>query len=367
MILHILFVENSLPETTAITTTIIRDPAAYWISDASLTYKRANHEAVLLANGKVMVAGGQSCLATIVRISEFYSSPLGWQSGPPTRNSRLRHTLTAFDGNTKALAAGSIERGSRSTAEVYDSITNTWTPTSTNMLTGRFAHAATLIYNEQILIIGGIDSSRQITSTTELYLPSSDSFIAAAALNVGRVLFATTVLNDGSTVLVTGGGDENLLMTPTAELYVSGSWQLLNNMMTQPRAYHAAVLLPDGNVLIAGGGNGAFMSFSTAEIFDTTQGTFKRVGSMKYRRAMFTLTLLPSGKVLATGGIDWNTNTYPDTCELYDPITQTWSITKKLYMGRRSHRSILLNDFVLTIGGYDSFDNQTASCEKYRL
>ena len=43
---------------------------------------------------------------------------------------------------------------------------------------------------------------------------------------------------------------------------------------------------------------------------------------MKYRRALFTLTLLPSGQVLATVGIDWTTNTYP--------ATQAWSDTRIL-------------------------------------
>ena len=314
-----------------------------------------------------MVAGGQSGLSTIVQTCEFYSSSMGWQLGPATRNPRLLHTLTPFASNRKVLAAGSIEPASGSTAEVYDSTTNTWMPTLTNMSIGRFAHAATLLHNEQILIIGGADSSRSITPTTELYLPSSNSFIRAAPMNLARIVFTSTLLSDGSTVLITGGADEYLLMTPTAELYVSGSWQLLNNYMIQPRAYHAAVLLSDGNVLIAGGGNGDFMSFSTAEIYDTTTGTFKQVGSMKYRRAIFTLTLLPSGKVLATGGIDWNTNTFPDTCELYDPVTGTWSNTHKLNIGRTFHRSILLNDSVLTIGGYNLAKKQTASCEKYQF
>jgi hypothetical protein len=124
-------------------------------------------------------------------------------------------------------------------------------------------------------------------------------------------------------------------MTATAELYISGSWIFTNNTMTYPRAYHAAVLLNDRNILIAGGENGGSVSHSTAEVYNSTTRTFTSVQSMKYPRASLTLTLLPSGQVLATGGIDWATYIKPATCELYDPITQTWSNTRILNNGRK--------------------------------
>jgi hypothetical protein len=317
---------------------------AYWNRDASLNYARVNHEAVLLANGNVMVSGGRSDSYTIIQVCEYYSPSTGWQLGAIMKNPRFYYTLTPFANNTKVLAAGSAEPASQPTAEIYDSSVDTWTSTATNMSNGRFAHGAAL-----------------------LNIPSTNSFMRTNDMNIGRILFTTTLLNDGSTVLITGGGDIYSIMTATAEVYRSDSWTLINNFMTQRRAYHAAVLLGDGTVLIAGGGNGAFVSYSTAEIYNPTTNTFTSVGSMNYRRALFTLTLLPSGNVLATGGIDWTTNTYPAICELYDPVTQTWSKTQILNNGRSFHRSVLLNDSVLTIGGYIMPKNQSKTCEKYEF
>ena len=314
-----------------------------------------------------MVAGGRSTRSTIIQACEFYRPSMGWCLGPRMKNLRFYHTLTSFARNTKVLATGSADHESQPTAEIYDSATNLWMSTSTNMSVGRFAHAATLLNNGKILIMGGIDQSGAITPTTDFYIPSSDSFVPTAQMNMGRILFTNTLLSDGFTVLITGGADEYGMMAPTAELYGLDSWEVANTYMTQPRAYHAAVLLSDGNVLVAGGGDGLLTSFLTAEIFNTTTRTFQRVGSMKYRRAVFTLTLLPSGKVLATGGIDWRTYTYPDTCELYDPLTQTWSDTHKLNIGRSFHRSLLLTDSVLTIGGYTKNNNRTETCEKYQF
>ena len=314
-----------------------------------------------------MVAGGRSNPSTIIQTCEFYLPSTGWQSGAVMNNPRFYHTLTAFARNKKVLAAGSADSGSQPTAEIYDSNTDIWMPTLSNMSTGRFAHAATLLNNEQILIMGGIDSSGSIISSTEFFIPSSNSFVKDRDMNIGRGLFTSTLLNDGSTVLITGGGDRYGMMLPSAELYLSSLWTFTSTNMIQPRAYHAAVLLADGNILIAGGGDGLFVSFSTAEIYNTATGTFIPVGSMTYSRAIFTLTLLPSGKVLATGGIDWTTYTYPAICELYDPVTQTWSNTNALNTGRCFHRSILLKDSVLTIGGYDMANNRTATCEKYQF
>ncbi len=340
--------------------------SVYWIRDASLMHGRSNHEAVLLANGQVMVGSGRLTINIIIQTCEFYSSSIGWVIGSVMKNPRFYYTLTSFANNTKVLATGSAIPSFEETAEVYDSINNRWTATSTNMTQGRFAHGAALLKNEQILIIGGRNSSGFTLSSTEFFIPFSNSFINTNDLNIGRYLFTTTLLNDQSTVLVTGGGDTNNRPTSTAEVYRSGSWMLTNNMI-QPRVYHAAVLLKDGNVLVAGGGNGKSISYSTAEIYNTTTHSFTAVQSMKYRRALLTLTLLPSGRVLASGGVDWTTNTYVLTCELYNPMSQTWSTTRTLNNGRVFHRSVLLNDSVLTIGGDNPANGQSGTCEKYNL
>ncbi|CAF0735780.1 unnamed protein product [Adineta steineri] len=339
----------------------------YWTQDASLSKRRSAFGAVLLANGTIMAAGGLENTTTVIRTSELYSSSIGWTVGTQMKSFRYYFTLTSFANNTKVLAAGSDQSSYQQTAEVYDMIKNTWTLTSTNMTTGRHSHAATLLQNGSILIIGGKNSSSTILSDVDIFMPSSNSFSKVSNMNMGRYLFTSTLLNDGSTVFVTGGTSTNNQMTSTAELYVSGSWIVTNTNMTQLRAYHSAVLLPNGNVLIAGGGDGSTVSYSTAEIYNPTTRTFKSTGSMKYRRGSFTLTVLPSGNVLATGGVDWTTKTFPTMCELYDPISETWSNTTSLNYGRYYHNTILLNDSILTIGGSNGQINSLTSSEKYYL
>jgi hypothetical protein len=82
-----------------------------------------------------------------------------------------------------------------------------------------------------------------------------DRWANGAPVADGRADHTATVLQDGR-VLVAGG----YLPSPfqalvSSEIFdpVSNTWTTTNNRMEVPRAKHSAVLLPDGNVLVAGG------------------------------------------------------------------------------------------------------------------
>ena len=81
----------------------------------------------------------------------------------------------------------------------------------------------------------------------------------------------------------------------------SGTWTETGDLITA-RWDHTATLLPDGTVLVAGGG--VFEGSASAELYDPASGTWTETGDLLNVRFVHTATLLPNGKVLVAGGLD---------------------------------------------------------------
>ncbi|CAF4000974.1 unnamed protein product, partial [Rotaria sp. Silwood1] len=72
--------------------------------------------------------------------------------------------------------------------------------------------------------------------------------------------------------------------------------------MSHPRRWHTATLLTNGKILVTGGSN--FDILNSAELYDPLTGTWTISGGMKHPRGVHTATLLTNGKVLVSGGIN---------------------------------------------------------------
>src|SRR5437764_14005926 len=82
----------------------------------------------------------------------------------------------------------------------------------------------------------------------------------------------------------------------------SGTWTPTGSLATA-RYGHTATLLPNGKVLVAGGGDSFGQEFASAELYDPATGLWTATGSMSAARVNYTATLLPNGKVLVAGGL----------------------------------------------------------------
>ena len=76
-------------------------------------------------------------------------------------------------------------------------------------------------------------------------------------------------------------------------------------------------MLLDGRVLVAGGWNASGVALASAELYDPDSGSWTAAGKMDEARARHTATLLPDGRVLMAGG-GWNGSPLA-SAELYDP------------------------------------------------
>jgi len=113
-----------------------------------------------------------------------------------------------------------------------------------------------------------------------------------------------------------------------------GCWTATGSLNTA-RYFHTATLLPDGNVLVAGGWDG-FNPFTSAELYAPASGIWNTTGSLHIARELHTATLLLNGMVLVAGGRD-SSGQPTASAELYDPAFGTWTDTGSLNTARSVH------------------------------
>ena len=123
--------------------------------------------------------------------------------------------------------------------------------------------------------------------------------------------------------------------------------------MAYPRTGHTASVLRNGKILVVGGGN------SDYELYDPSTDTWTvSWGNIDVRS--HTASLLTIGKALVTGGYN---NSYDlNSAELYDPPTGTWLTTNNMNSAQQKHTATVLpSGKVLAAGSGD----QQNSAELY--
>ena len=253
-----------------------------WTSTGSMTTARGFHTGTTLENGSVLLTGGIDSSGDVLQSAELFSAGTFAATGNMTTPrvsdtaTLLQGTDTSLDGDV--LVAGGDFFDAGGTAELYNPTAGTFTLTTGNMTMLRSQHTATLLQNGQVLIAGGITSSGTVTATAELYDPASNTFSATGSMANARYSHTSTLLPDG-TVLIAGGTNNpstsGLGQIASAELFdpSSGTFSSVGNMTT-PRAFHGAVLLPSGLVLVAGGTAPPTNAITAAELYDPTSATF---------------------------------------------------------------------------------------------
>ena len=324
----------------------------------SLTTARYGHTATLLLDGRVLVVGGFDGTIPLAS-AELYDPVSGtWSATANLTTGRNGHTATLLP-NGKVLVAGggNIFDGSTvlASAELYDPVSGTWSATG-SLGTARFSHTATLLPNGQVLVVGGGYGSTVLASA-ELYDPVSGTWMTTGSLVTRRTEHLATLLLNGR-VLVTEGFNFDADSLVSAELYdpASETWEATGHIGV---AYGGtATLLPDGRVLHAGGSIPSLLQGGSdfAELYDSASGAWTETGRLTTSRAYHTATLLPNGQVLVAGGDSFfkTIHTYLASAELYDPASGAWTATGRLATGRWDHTATLLpNGQVLVAGGND--------------
>jgi hypothetical protein len=228
---------------------------------------------------------------------------------------RADHTATLLPDGAVLIVGGS------DTPEQYDPASGRFRPADGQIM-AHYEHAAALLPDGRVLVAGGaVKPGGPFTAATELYNPLTRRWSAAAAMQATHWAPTATLLPNG-TVLV-AGGDGTVRF---AEVYdpAADTWTATGPMIIPDRRESVAVLLPDGAVLLLGGGY-AVDSIDRPERYDPATNTWRAAAAprMAYEQA---IAPLAGGRVLVAGG-DLNTPVPPQAAdaEAYDPATNRWA------------------------------------------
>jgi hypothetical protein len=222
-----------------------------------------------------------------------------------------------------------------------------------------------------VLVAGGEDSG-QALSSAEIFDPATSTFRLTGSMTVARSGATAQPLPDGR-VMVMGGGPEGAPLTtdiydPAKGTFSSGpSLGFALDDVVSAR-------LPDGRIFLTGveglaGGCDAGSCSAPVEIYDPATGKLSRQGGLQLARSAETATALDNGEVLIYNG--WSVNaigatTPTQTYEIYDPARGTSTLETSNTIPVFGQAAVKLADGrVLICGGGSHNTGFNDACEVF--
>jgi len=328
------------------------------------------------------------------------ASVMGQWSAPFNLPIRDVHMVLMRTGNV--LMWDAFESGHMAYTWNWSTGAMTYVPAADNI----FCSGQVLMSDGSVLVAGGHSAAGVGIPDVNRFDPVSKTWTALAPMAFQRWYPTATTLTDGHVLVASGATTCITCIGDIPELYdpATNTWtQLAGAQLSMPLYPHLFVL-PDGRVLyassteaviqtrvldiaaqtwtivdpvaVAGGSSVMYLpgvimksgspgapgriptaaSLNTAYVLDMSQPSpaWRQVGSMTYGRTFHSLTILPDGTVLATGGSATNDPASQPVlaAEIWNPETQTWSLMSSMAMARTYHEdALLLPDGRVLVGG----------------
>jgi hypothetical protein len=288
-----------------------------------------------------------------------------------------------------------------------------WNPNSgtftsvPNSATNMFCDGQTLLSDGRMLAAGGHADWGVGIPNADIYDPVSRLWTSIPPMNFPRWYPTLTTLPDGRVLSISGSNQNENAIVPTPEIYnpTTNVWTAFPNSPLTVPLYPFMFVLPDGRVLEAGSVSGSAvtevldlnqMQWSVVDsnvvdghsavmyqpgkimksgtgsvpgmgnvpaqpvtfVLDMTQSSprWAQTASMNFPRAYHTLTMLPDGTALATGGeTTLDGQNYANAvlqAERWSPTSQTWTTMAPEQVGRLYHSTaVLLLDGRILVAG----------------
>jgi hypothetical protein len=318
------------------------------------------------SNGKILVFDGFDAALNSERLWDPETNT--FTPVPTGRNLFCAGHVTLPDGRV-FIAGGHIEAnvGTKDT-HIFNPVNKTWFR-GPDMARGRWYPTATTLPDGRVFVISGdnitlnapgviVPLKNGSETLPEIYNVDTNTWTTLPAAQRRIPLYPFMfVLPNGK--LFDAGPD-----TTTRTLDVNtGQWTTVG---TSPVDGHSAVMYRPGKILKSGTWADpdypGIQSTSRAAVIDMTDPSpaWREVSPMHHPRSYHTLTALPDGTVLASGGATETDGVNPSHAvfptEIWDPVTDTWTETASHQRPRMYHSSsILLPDGRVLLAGGGAF------------
>jgi hypothetical protein len=334
-----------------------------------MTHARAEATTTVLADGRVLIAGGYDAGGTPVSqylaSAELYDPSTGkfTPTGSMTSTRAAATATLLVDGRVPIMGGEGCRDSARctfanwggssplKTAEIHDPATGKFTPTG-SMSGPHGDFPAVLLPDGRALVLGPYGR------LVEAYNPAIGKFTRAGTLQNNYLGPVGAVLLPSGKILVVG----NLTAGPVAELVDPGSGLSSSISSSLPSAIangqvQTVTLLDGGRALLH------FFDFDAKAnylvTFDSATGTFTKAGSFQAPGGWrpTTVVRLRDGRVLFCGGAvaGGDSGAPADLAGLYDPIAGFGLLSSRMIQARFSQVAVALQDgTALIAGGIDS-------------
>ncbi len=253
--------------------TEIYDPATMTATTGgSLAEARQQFAAVTLASGKFLVAGG---LATSKSPNVYMSSAEvydpatdTWSSAGNMVGARAYPQAVRLASGKVLVAGGLADDMNSKTATIYDPATNSWSATAALAIAGQTEGGAVLLPSGKAMLFGGYSGA--IVATTQVYDPALDTWTLGPAMAAARASFAYGMV--GGKLVVAGGLTPAGTTLNTVEIFdpATSTWSA-GPPMSANRRWVSGTVLGSGEFLVAGGYDGS-KELASAEVYSAASG-----------------------------------------------------------------------------------------------
>ncbi|HZV99039.1 MAG TPA: galactose oxidase-like domain-containing protein, partial [Methylophilaceae bacterium] len=241
-------------------------------------------------------------------------------------------------------------------ATIYNPFTNTWSR-QPQMNQGRWYPTTQLLPNGDVVVVSGdVDITTGSNPLPQVWQIATGTWRSLTNAQLKLPLYPYLFLAPNGRIFDAGPSISSRYLDTAG----TGAWSFVGNHVftSRSRTYGAAVMYQPGKILNVGGGD---PPTAVTEVIDLNAGSpkWRNTAPMANARRQMNATLLPDGKVLATGGTKgagFNDPTPANlvfAAEMWDPATEKWTTMASATVPRLYHSiaTLLPDGRVLSTGG----------------